>query len=535
LFANQPRFWALTDRLGFPGLPLEHALYQKEREMRYGKSSEMRYGKSSETNAPNQTTIRTLAVLPFENAKAGDTESQWLSTTLPEALKKHLKPLLQLEIKPAGFSGVDATVKGTFVQEADQLHVSVSLVNHARQTTVVLDNYTKPAINILQLQEDIAIGVAEKIRSNLTEEERKAIAQQRNIDPEAYIAYRRGLEYFDTFTAVGFAQAKVQFERARHLDPAYVDPVAYLATTQWVPAIWGISGATPKEGFRKAREIMAVAERLDASSFQVQGGRGWIEMLGYWQWEKARDIFERLTSEYPDFADAHHAWGWYLSVVEGDYANARSAAERAVAIDPDRLDYQQARAHHLYGNEDLEAALQSYRKIHQSNPDEWHAQLGAVRCLLELDKLDEAKEEAQKALDHSGRNAASLLAMVQVYASTGDRKGAEAIRDELLQRAGERYVPSIFLAGVHAALGDFENALQTLETAVDNREGGILSFRIRRPDTLKLFQDQPRYWALIDRMKLPGLPPGHPGYQREMEMRFGKVLTDRPVKEQSSD
>ncbi len=57
---------------------------------------------------------------PFENARAGDTESQWLSKTLHEALKNQLKPLKQLEIKPEGFPGVDATVEGTFVREVDQ-------------------------------------------------------------------------------------------------------------------------------------------------------------------------------------------------------------------------------------------------------------------------------------------------------------------------------------------------------------------------------------------------------------------------------
>jgi len=72
-------------------------------------------------------TIHSLAVLLFENAKPEDMESNWLSKTLPEALKNQLKSLKGLEIKPSGFVGVDATVQGTFVRDGDQLHVAVSL------------------------------------------------------------------------------------------------------------------------------------------------------------------------------------------------------------------------------------------------------------------------------------------------------------------------------------------------------------------------------------------------------------------------
>jgi len=61
LMGDQPRYWDLVDRMKFPALPIQHPFYEKEQEMRFAKGA---------PSVTQQATIRTLAVQPFENAKA---------------------------------------------------------------------------------------------------------------------------------------------------------------------------------------------------------------------------------------------------------------------------------------------------------------------------------------------------------------------------------------------------------------------------------------------------------------------------------
>ena len=154
LFSDQPAYWEVIRKMDFPPLPQDHPFYEVEQRIRYSEDS---------NEKEDGLKITTLTVLPFESAKEQDT-FKWLSKTLHDALTRQLEPLEQLTIKPAGSNGADASVQGVFVTEEDKLYVSVSLENHLNQTKKSLLSEIYVASDILELQNKIAIAVANEIR-----------------------------------------------------------------------------------------------------------------------------------------------------------------------------------------------------------------------------------------------------------------------------------------------------------------------------------------------------------------------------------
>ena len=475
-----------------------------------------------QAEAPSQ--IRSLTVLPFRNLSPGDTDSQYLATTLQQALKEQLGYLASLDIKAEGSASVDATVQGTFVLVDDSYHVTVAMIDEGSQSETSLGSYTSPVTNIFPLQIEIATAVAERVRSDLTDHERRQIAAKSNIVPRAYILFRQGLEEFDKFTVEGFAKAEDFYQKSRLLDPDYVDPIVGSADLKWVPTISGATGVAPKEGIRQAKEILAGAIRLDPTHSEVLAAGGWIAMIGDWHWKEAADSFRRAIVADPGDSDSHHGISWYFAVVEGNYLSALSSIERAIALEPKRVDNLGTKAHHLMRHGDLEEALALSMELHERNPAEWHHLERAALCLLKLDRLNEAQARAMNAVDLSDRNGTALSTLAKIHVALGNREKAEDIRNELIGRSGRVYVPAFSVALVHASLGDWDSFFESIQTALDERDP-MLVFNFRTLSVLDLCADQPRYWEVVDRLALPGLPIEHPYHEKELQMRFGKGLS----------
>jgi len=515
ILGEDPRYWEIIEAMEFPPLPIEHPFYEMEQDMRYGKDG---------SNATQEAAIRTLAVQPFENAKAEDSESQWLSKTLHEWLKDRLGSLEKLEIKPAGSAGVDATVEGTFVRVGDEFQVAVKMSRHMSQNEESLGIYKGSTTNIFQLQDDLALGVAEKIQMDLSDQDRRRIAADRNIDPGAYIAFRQGLEEFDKFTEEGFAKAEEFYQKSRLLDPDYVDPIAGTASVKWVPTIWGTTGVAPQEGFREAKEILAEAIRLDPTHSEVLANSGWIAMIGDWDWQEAADLFRRAIRADPDDSVGYQGLAWYFALVEGDYSTALSTIERAIAIEPKRANNLVTKAKHLGFHGEFAEALALHMAVHERTPTGWDNLERAASWLLNLGRLEEAQARAMNAVDLSGRNGLPLSTLAMIHVALENREEAEAIRDELIERSGRAYVPAFSVARVLASLGEWDSFFESIQTALDERDP-LFIFQFRTPSVLDLCADQPRYWEVVDRLVLPGLPVEHPYHEKELQMRFGKGVS----------
>ena len=116
-----------------------------------------------------------------------------------------------------------------------------------------------------------------------------------------------------------------------------------------------------------------------------------------------------------------------------------------------------------------------------------------------LDEVDYFEEVCHWSRGSETGDRAELVAVLgYARALAGDRAGAQQILRSL---CGRRDVPALFVALVHAGLGEKDQAMELLARSVEKREPGAMFFHIW-PEFDSLRSD-PRYKELLKKMNLP--------------------------------
>ena len=106
--------------------------------------------------------------------------------------------------------------------------------------------------------------------------------------------------------------------------------------------------------------------------------------------------------------------------------------------------YYLSEAQTAFENGEFEAALRSYGKVLEFNPQIPSAWTGQVRMLLELGEYKEAKLWADKALEHFPSEPELLAAKAVALARNGDLQGALVFSDVSIEARGD--TPYVWLA-----------------------------------------------------------------------------------------
>src|SRR5258705_10356794 len=139
--------------------------------------------------------------------------------------------------------GVAHVQEGNVQKSAGTVRVNVHLTKAANNSPVWADTIDRPLTDILSLESEVAITVADQLRAKLTGEEAQSIAAKPTDDPQAYDAYLRGLAY--TLKSGGFEPANVipaqqYLKEAVRIDPKFalgwsllssVDSAGYITGT----------------------------------------------------------------------------------------------------------------------------------------------------------------------------------------------------------------------------------------------------------------------------------------------------------------
>jgi len=533
LFGDDPRYWAVIDRLNFPALPIYHPYYDKEQAMRFGKRS----GKQSMVvDEP----VRSLAILPFDNLNQ-DEKIAWLSDTMADAIHQKLGrmdeivvrrgsiPLKQFTAEGKSKSDaatqlkVDVLVSGNFVQYEGVLQMNVSLIHGRDGRDDPLGQFNNTSSNLFQIQNDVAMAIAKQVRTSLTEEEKARIAESEGIDPEAYRMFQEGIQAFDRQTAEGWAETERLMRAALQKDPGYDDAASTLASIPWVQNLFGGTETTPEEACAESRTIMEQYKGDLRRPRRLNGTKSWLAMYEERNWKKAEKLCRTFCDDFPELAIGYSSYSSYLRFVEGRYLEALQQINLALAIEPDRLGLLGGKANAYYSASDYEACLEILDEILQRHPDHWGTIHIKATCLLVLGRSAEALTLANKAVKHSNNNPVSLITLGVVLARSGQEAEAREVLSELEELAKRVYVDEARMALIESSLGSADRAFELLDIAV-NKKGrwGILT--LRQPLWIELMGEDPRYWAVVDRLNFPALPVYHPYYEKEQVMRFGKTF-----------
>ena len=179
------------------------------------------------------------------------------------------------------------------------------------------------------------------------------------------------------------------------------------------------------------------------------------------------------------------------------------SAQRAASLDPKNIEihYQLGIANRYSRN--FDAAAESFQTTLALNPSfaNGHAQLGYTEA--SRGNWDVAVNELRLAeqLHGEGINTLRIPQLAAAYAHMGRRDEAVRLFDALEERSRVSPVTDAMWASAYMSLGDYDQALQRLEMAVDNEEADLVTLgQIKQNAFGDPVLNEPRFRELRDRI-----------------------------------
>ncbi len=171
---------------------------------------------------------------------------------------------------------------------------------------------------------------------------------------------------------------------------------------------------------------------------------------------------------YAGLADYYNVLPFYTKVPSSEaFDNARTAANKAIELDPDLAEAHAARGYELaYGEWDWVGAEQEYRRALELNPSGADAHHAYSRLLAATGRLPEAVEHARQAfdLDPMDLTARANVGVIQYFGR--DYPGAQAQLEATLGLDPEFSTAHWGLGLVYEQLGRFDEAFREFERAM---------------------------------------------------------------------
>ena len=343
---------------------------QKDRGMRYQHASEMKAdltrtkrdsgsagtGRAVRRNAAPALEVRrtlrpeaidSLVVLPFVN-ESGDPDADYLGQGIAETIINTLSQIRKLRVVPRAtafyFKGpkanpqavasalhVRAVLTGRVLQRGESLIVSAELIDTATDTQLWGARYGRKLADIFDVQEEIAKEISERLKLQLTRQEKKRLGKRPTLSREAYQLYLRGSFHSEKLSPDDFQKSLHYCRQALEFDPAYAPAHARTSAAYLAMGIFGY--IRPCDTFACAKAAALKAVETDGALAEAHLALGYVLLFFEWDWPGAEKEIRQAIEISPNSSDVHLALaGWF--VVMGRYDDVVNEAQTAVQLDP---------------------------------------------------------------------------------------------------------------------------------------------------------------------------------------------------------
>ncbi|MFV1980378.1 MAG: protein kinase [Rhodothermia bacterium] len=460
-----------------------------------------------------------IAVLPFENS-LDDPEVAFLCDGIPESLINRLTyiPGFKVMSRAASFSfrdqaddppgigdalGVQTVLLGRLERRGDNLSITAELVDTRDNTQIWGEKFSRPISDLMKIEEEIATSIADRLRLKLSADAEKRMSAVKSTSPEAYQLYLKG-RYMIFGSNSEMDRAIEYFQQAAEIDPDFGLAWAGIAEGLTLQAF--LTFGTREELLGQARNALDRAISIDPNSPNTLVAKGLIDFYFDWNWDAALASLRRAIEINPGFAPAHTRLTDVLMAMNR-LDEAEASALRAVELDPLSVGPTHDLGFTYLLRGDYDAATREFEKAVELHPDWiWGYVKGGMANAYggRPERAQALLEEADRRVE--GWGSALIQAWIAVaHAHSGRSDLSQVVLDKMLTRRDTEHVDGIALAYAYIALGDGENALKWLETAVDEKSLDAVWLKVGGV-TLMLFEsigDDPRYQALVERMGYP--------------------------------
>ena len=232
---------------------------------------------------------RSIAVLPFDDLSESQ-DQRWFADGLAEEILNSLArtPDLAVTGRTSSFAfresnegipsiadalGVAHILEGSVRREGDQIRVTAQLIRARDGMHLWSENFDRPAANLIQVQESIAINIAVALRTAMDPEALAALVSSGTRSVPAFEAYLRGLAGYTTMLQTGDVQTYVEaidaFERAVEIDPEFALAHGEIAS-YWMTQLSQVAIASGRQD-KSLAEIRAIVEQALDKAIRFSG------------------------------------------------------------------------------------------------------------------------------------------------------------------------------------------------------------------------------------------------------------------------
>ena len=454
-----------------------------------------------------------LAVLPFENL-SGDPEQEYIADGLTEEMIARLSRVnpeslaviartSAMKFKGAKRSiaeisrelGVDYVLESSFRREGDRVRITAQLVQSNDQTHVWAENYEREVGQILPLQRELAQTIARQVRVVLAPQAASLELAQDTTDPQAHLLYLKGRYYWNIRRPDSLMRAVQHYRQALDRDPNYAPAWAGLATAFALFDEYNVMPA--REAYPRAKAAAARALELNPSQVEARAALALIRAQYDWDRAGAEQDFKQAVAINPNSAVVRHWYGMSL-MAWGRTDEARRQFELALENDPLSNSLPVAIGASFYHARQFEQAIEQYLRAAELQPTSAGLRFHLGRAYVQKGMLAEATKEFETGARLTGGNDGDA-SLAFGYAAAGRKDDALRVLNEI-SRADDLYSP-YYLAAVHAALGNADQAMQQLEHAFDERVGRLTFLNVE--PMFDPLRNDPRFRDLCRRIGLP--------------------------------
>jgi TolB-like protein/Tfp pilus assembly protein PilF len=471
-----------------------------------------RYSTRNSNAASSELPPKSIAVLPFESLSE-DKANAYFADGVQDEILTRLAKVADLKVisrtstqrfksapsdlrEIAKQLGVMNILEGSVQKSNDQVRVNVQLINALTDAHLWAEIYDRKLTDIFSVESDIAKTIADTLQAKLTGSEKTAISKKPTANPEAYELYLKGRFFWNKRTGADLRKAIDYFNQAIGKDPNYAPAYSGLADSYLLLSPYG--AAAPKDSIPQAKAAVKRALELDGTLPEAHASSARILSGFDFDSQKAIAEFERALQLNPNYATAHHWFAAGPLLALGRFDESIAEGKRSIELDPLSMINNADFGNDYYFARRYDEAIAQLRKTIEMEPRSYLAHYYLGEALQLKGQMLDAIAEYRKAVELDD-DPFALALLGQSYARVGRRDEANKILAQLNQEAKARYVDAYGIGLVFLGMGDKNRAMDELERAYRENDGGDI-YNIRIDPMLDDLRGNPRFEVLAEKI-----------------------------------